>query len=74
MAVPANAIKEANEQILLMHSRMQDMEKQISIGWERPTTCGKQQDTFGNAAKCEDERRGNTRASTQTTHGTREDK
>lgn len=29
MAVPANAIKEANEQILLMHSRMQDMEKQI---------------------------------------------
>lgn len=29
MAVPANAIKEANEQILLMHSRMQEMEKQI---------------------------------------------
>lgn len=29
MAVPANAIKEANEQIMLMHSRMQAMEKQI---------------------------------------------
>lgn len=29
MAVPVNAIKEANEQILLMHSRMQEMEKQI---------------------------------------------
>lgn len=29
MAVPANAIKEANEQILLMHSRIQEMEKRI---------------------------------------------
>ena len=29
MAVPTNAIKEANEQILLMHSKMQEMEKEI---------------------------------------------
>ena len=29
MSVPVNAIKEANEQILLMHSRMQEMEHQI---------------------------------------------
>ena len=29
MAVPTNAIKEANEQILLMHSRMQEMEQEI---------------------------------------------
>ena len=29
MAVPTNAIKEANEQILLMHSKMQEMEYEI---------------------------------------------
>ena len=30
MAVPTNAIKEANEQILLMHSKMQQMEEEIN--------------------------------------------
>ena len=29
MAVPTNAIKEANEQILLMHSKIQEMEQEI---------------------------------------------
>jgi chromosome segregation ATPase len=31
MAVPTNAIKEANEQILLMHSKMQEMEQEIKV-------------------------------------------
>ncbi|XP_028417897.1 uncharacterized protein LOC114542574 [Dendronephthya gigantea] len=29
MAVPTNAIKEANDQILLMHSKMQELEQEI---------------------------------------------
>lgn len=35
MAVPTNAIKEANDQILLMHSKMQEMEKEVKeLNWK----------------------------------------